>query len=61
MKKVLGIILAALGNIILFSFFVLVGVANGLTISTSISIVILAIVVALVITGWVKLIAWLLY
>ena len=61
MKRVLGIILAVLGCIILFSLFVLVGVADGLTLGASILVTILAIVIALLISGWVKLVVWLLY
>ena len=59
MKRILGIILAVLGCVAFFAFFVLSCVAKGLTLGTSILVVSIAIAATLVVMGWIKLVLWL--
>lgn len=61
MKRILGIILAVLGCVAFFAFLVLSCVAKGLTLGTSILVVLITIAVTLVIMGWLKLVLWLLF
>lgn len=60
MKRVLGIISIILGCVALFAFFVLGGIAKGLTLGAAILAVLIATVIAFVIVGWVHLTLWLL-
>ena len=61
MKRILGIILAVLGCVAFFAFLVLSCVAKGLTLGTSILVVLITIAVTLGIMGWLKLVLWLLF
>ena len=61
MKRILGIILAVLGCIALFTFLVCVAIGNGLTLGASIVFVLMAIAFALLVIGWVYLTLWLLF
>ena len=61
MKRILGIISIILGCIAFFAFLVLSCLAKGLTLGTSILVVLLTIVLTLVVVGWIQLTLWLLY
>jgi hypothetical protein len=61
MKRILGIILAVLGCIILFSFLVLGCASLGFSIAKSVLIVLIAILAVIIVIVWTWLVMWLLY